>query len=241
VSEQRHVAIIMDGAGRWAEARGLDRQAGHVHGMETAHAVVRAARQAGVSHLTLLTFSLANWARPRAEVLALMQLVAEFAECQLDFCVANGVRVTAIGHLDELSSPARHAVERLVEATRAGGQMTLTLALSYGGRADIAHAARTLAARARASLVLPEEIDEKSLHQQMTTAELPPVDLLIRTGGERRLSDFLLYECADAELVFLPEMWPELTAERFIELLAETARLRSARPPVGFDIPPSRR
>jgi undecaprenyl diphosphate synthase len=215
----RHVAVIMDGNGRWAQARGLDRAEGHAEGARAVREAVETSTRLGIKYLTLYAFSVANWARPKHEVEALMRLLIEFAKQERADLRQNGIRVNVIGNLEDLPTATRHAVEDLIEYTRDGERMTLTLALSYGGRQDIVEAARSLAVRARAGLVLPEEIDETFFHRQMTTHSLPDVDLLIRTGGETRVSDFLLYESAYAELVFLPIMWPEFTAQTLLEAI----------------------
>lgn len=212
-SVPKHVAIIMDGNGRWAQARGLHRSEGHAEGARAVRETVRTCRKAGVRYLTLYAFSVANWARPRPEVAALMRLLADFAEKERQELRERGIRLNVIGDLEELPTFARRAVEEAMEYTADCKDMTLSLALSYGGRRDIVDAARSIAVRARAGLILPEDIDEEFFHRQMTTHSLPDVDLLIRTGGESRVSDFLLFEAAYAELVFLPLMWPEFTAD----------------------------
>jgi undecaprenyl diphosphate synthase len=215
----QHVAIIMDGNGRWATSRGLDRAEGHAEGARAVRDAVETATRVGIPYLTLYAFSVANWARPRAEVEALMRLLVEFAKAERAELRQNGIRVNVIGSLEDLPTVTRHAVEDLMAYTSGGDRMTLTLALSYGGRQDIVEAARSLAVRARAGLVLPEEIDEASFHKHMTTHALPSVDLLIRTGGETRVSDFLLFESAYAELVFLPIMWPDFKPETLLQAL----------------------
>lgn len=209
----QHVAIIMDGNGRWAKARGLERVEGHAEGARAVRDAVETSTRIGIKYLTLYAFSVANWARPRSEVEALMRLLVDFANRERAELRQNGIRVGVIGALDDLPTVTRHAVEDLVRYTADGDRMTLTLALSYGGRQDLVDAARSLAVRARAGLVLPEEIDEAFFHSHMTTSSLPQVDLLIRTGGETRLSDFLLFEAAYAELLFLPLMWPDFRPE----------------------------
>jgi undecaprenyl diphosphate synthase len=217
----KHVAIIMDGNGRWATARGLERAEGHAEGARAVRDAVETATRIGIPYLTLYAFSVANWARPRIEVEALMRLLVDFAKSERAELRQNGIRVNVIGSLEDLPTVTRHAVEDLMAYTEGGDRMTLTLALSYGGRQDIVQAARTLAVRARAGLVLPEEIDESTLHRHMTTHGLPNVDLLIRTGGETRVSDFLLFESAYAELVFLPIMWPDFKPETLLEAVED--------------------
>lgn len=204
-----HVAIIMDGNGRWASARGLDRSAGHEQGVVAAAKAYRHCHRMGVSHLTLYAFSHANWNRPEDEVHMLMSLCARFASENVTQWQELGIRLEVIGDLDELPSTTRHAIENAVEATRSGQNMILTLALSYGGRNDLIHAVRAIAAHAHAGLLLPEEINERSLRGFMSTHSLPDPDLVIRSGGEKRLSDFLLFECSMAELFFSDSMWPD--------------------------------
>jgi undecaprenyl diphosphate synthase len=212
----QHVAIIMDGNGRWAKARGLDRVEGHAEGARAVRDAVETSTRIGIKYLTLYAFSVANWARPRGEIEALMRLLVDFAQRERAELRQNGIRVGVIGALDDLPTVTRHAVEDLIRYTSDGDRMTLTLALSYGGRQDLVDAARSLAVRARAGLVLPEEIDESFFHRHMSTNALPQVDLLIRTGGETRLSDFLLFEAAYAELLFLPIMWPDFRPETLL-------------------------
>ncbi len=205
----RHVAIIMDGNGRWAQAAGLSRVEGHAEGARAVRATVRECRKRGVEYLTLYAFSVANWGRPATEVRALMNLLLDFAEREKQELFEQDVRVEVIGDLEELPISTRLAVQRTCDYTAQCSGMTLSLALSYGGRADIVQAARALAVQVRAGALLPEEVTEQSLQAAMSTHALPPVDLLIRTGGERRMSDFLLFEAAYAELYFLPAMWPD--------------------------------
>lgn len=224
----KHIAIIMDGNGRWAEARGLARPEGHARGADAVRATVRACRRRHVQHLTLYAFSVANWNRPAGEVAALMQLLAHFAEREKYELEERGIRLNVVGDMDELPITARRAIESAMAYTADGRDMTLNLALSYGSRADIVTAARALAIKVRAGLLLPEEIDEQRFAREMTTQALPPVDLLIRTGGESRLSDFLLFESAYAELLFLPIMWPEF-GEQHIEAALQEFTQRERR------------
>lgn len=187
----------MDGNGRWAQARGWPREAGHRAGVETVSRIVEAAPGAGIGILSLFAFSSDNWRRPRPEVNALMRLLALYLEKEADRCVQNGVRLEVIGRRDRLNGSLRQAIEKAEQATAAGTRLRLRIAFDYSGRDAILAAARRVASLSRESL-------EHALG--------PPVDLLIRTGGERRLSDFLLWECAYAELVFSPRMWPDFGA-----------------------------
>lgn len=220
----KHVAIILDGNGRWAAARGLPRMQGHQHGAQAVRLSVRACRDRGIPYLTLYAFSVANWSRPKDEIDALMRICQEFAEGEHDELIRRGIAVQVVGDLEEIPTPTRRAMEKLVEDTAGGTEMTLALALSYGGRRDMANAMRALAVRARAGLVIPEEINEHSLRNFLTTSAMPDPDLIIRTGGEKRLSDFLLFEAAYAELFFTDTLWPDFTEATFDEALATYSR-----------------
>jgi len=206
----RHIGIIMDGNGRWAEARGLPRISGHREGSESVRAVAREARKVGLEALTLYAFSAQNWARPPDEVAALMQLLADFLESERSEIMSNAIRLHAIGELDRLPGFVRDRLDRLRDDSAANRGMTLTLALSYDGREDIAQAARRAAA-ARGLAFGAADIDAG-----LWTAGLPDLDLLVRTSGERRISNFLLWQCAYAELAFTDVLWPDF---RELELL----------------------
>lgn len=220
----RHIGIILDGNGRWAVQRGLPRTKGHEHGLEAVQLAVRCCRERGIPYLTLYAFSVANWARPKDEVDSLMRICAQFAEKNREELMARGVMVQIIGDLEEVPTPTRRAMERLVRDTQGGKAMTLALGLSYGGRRDMVNAVRALAVRARTGQVIPEEITEASLRSYMTTSDIPDPDLIIRTGGERRLSDFLLFEAAYAELFFTDTLWPDFTEATLEEALATYGR-----------------
>ena len=219
-----HIAIILDGNGRWAETRNMPRTAGHEHGAGAVRTAVYGCHERGVKTVTLYAFSAANWKRPKGEIDTLMRLCAEFAENELEELVRRGIEVRVIGDLDDLPTRTRRATEALVEATRGGSRMTLALALSYGGRQDMVSAIRQIAIRARAGLVIPEEVNERSIRGYLSTGDLPDPDLVIRTGGERRLSDFLLFECAYAELFFTETLWPDFTDKTLDEAIGAFAR-----------------
>ncbi len=212
----RHVAIIMDGNGRWAEARGLPRIAGHREGSESVRAVTREARRIGVPALTLYAFSAQNWARPEDEVAALMQLLAEYLASERDEIMRNGIRLNAVGDLPRLPAFVRTGLEAAMAESHGNGGMVLTLALSYGGQEEIAQAARRAARKAGS----PEALDGALLESELWTAGLPELDLLVRTGGERRISNFLLWQAAYAELCFSDVYWPDF---REVELLGAIA------------------
>lgn len=220
----RHVALILDGNGRWANKRGLPRTKGHEHGANAVRTAVRGAHDRKIAYLTLYAFSVNNWSRPKDEVDALMRICTEFAEGERADLVRRGVRVIIVGELEDVPTRTRRAMERLISETAGGTEMTLALALNYGGRRDMVNAMRALAIRARAGMVMPEEIDETSVRSFLTTSDLPDPDLVIRTGGERRLSDFLLFESAYAELFFTETFWPDFTEDTLDEALATYAR-----------------
>jgi len=213
-----HLAVIMDGNGRWATAHGLTRSAGHEAGLRTARNIVEAAVREGVGTLTLYAFSSDNWKRPSAEVTALMRLFRRALLGEAKRCLENGVRLTILGRRDRLPSSLRHTVEQVEAVTSSGSRMHLRVAVDYSARDAILRAA---AAAQRGELLGREEFS--SLLANMDHDRLPPrdVDLVVRTGGEQRLSDFLLWECAYAELLFVSKMWPEFTAEDLADALAD--------------------
>jgi undecaprenyl diphosphate synthase len=211
----RHVAIIMDGNGRWAEARGLPRVAGHREGSESVRAVTRAARRIGVEALTLYAFSSENWGRPEEEVGALMQLLAEFLESERGEMMANGIRLNAIGDLERLPAFVKEKLAAVRAETGRNRDMILTLALSYGGRQELVEAARRAAAARGAALELED------LERALYTASLPDLDLLVRTSGERRISNFLLWQAAYAELHFSDILWPDFRDAELFSAIAD--------------------
>lgn len=205
----RHVAIIMDGNGRWAEQRGLPRSAGHQGGIEPVREVVRAAGELGIEALTLFAFSSENFSRPAEEVSRLMALFLEALDRELEELDTNGVRLRFIGDRDQLGPALMAATRAAEERTRANTGLDLVIAAAYGGRWDIVQAARNLARQVSSGHLDPEAIDETVIAGALATADLPPVDLLIRTGGEQRVSNFLLWELAYSELYFSDRLWPD--------------------------------
>ena len=214
-----HVAIIMDGNGRWAQGRGLPRVQGHREGSQSVRDVTRCARRVGVKALTLYAFSSQNWARPLSEVHALMDLLREYLESERAEILENGIRLHAVGDLDRLPRTVRGPLERLRADSAANTQMLLTLALSYGGQEELVAAARRIAERVRAGMLDPDRVDAKALAGELSTALLPPVDLLIRTSGEQRISNFLPWQLAYAELLFVDTPWPEFRAPDLLRCL----------------------
>ena len=211
----RHVAIIMDGNGRWAKARGLPRVAGHRQGAEAVRKVLRAAGEAGVECLTLYAFSSENWRRPEAEIADLTGLLRFYIGAELNNLHREGVRLRILGDHRAFSADVARLVDDAVDKTAANRRMTLAVALNYGARGEIAAAARALAAEAAAGRLDPQAIDEAALDARLDTAELPPLDLLIRTSGELRLSNFLLWQAAYAELLFVDTLWPDFDGAAF--------------------------
>jgi undecaprenyl diphosphate synthase len=208
----RHVAVIMDGNGRWARRRALPRQAGHQAGIKPIRATVEHCAESGVQTLTLFAFSSENWRRPVDEVRGLMGLFVDTLEREVAELHANGIRVRFIGDLDALSPALRCATEAAQELTRSNERLELVVAVAYGGRWDIAQAARKLAVEAAAGRLDPAVIDETMIARELQTAGCPEVDLLIRTGGEKRVSNFLLWDIAYAEVFFSDVLWPDFTA-----------------------------
>ena len=205
----RHIAIIMDGNGRWAKARGLPRIAGHRHGAEAVRRTLQGAGEIGIPYLTLFGFSSENWKRPHAEVDDLMGLLRHYLQREIADLHKRGARLRVIGELGRMSADLVALIRNAEALTRDNGGINLTIALSYGGRAEIVSAARAIAAEAAAGRLAPEDVDEARIAGHLFTADLPDPDLLIRTSGEQRLSNFLLWQCAYAELVFTKTLWPD--------------------------------
>ncbi|MGH6988508.1 MAG: isoprenyl transferase [Stellaceae bacterium] len=204
-----HIAIIMDGNGRWAKTRGLPRYAGHRRGVEAVRRTVDAATEFGIRYLTLYGFSSENWKRPANEIYDLMGLLRHYLRAEIAELHRNGVRLRIIGDRARLSRDINTLIDKGEELTRDNDRLNLTIALSYGGRAEMTEAARRLARLAAAGDISPEEIDERAVASRLLTADLPDPDLVIRTGGEQRISNFLLWQSAYAELIFSPTYWPD--------------------------------
>jgi undecaprenyl diphosphate synthase len=219
----RHVAIIMDGNGRWAKARGLPHAAGHKQGAEAARRTLRAAGEAGVECLTLYAFSSENWRRPEDEINDLMGLLRFYIQQELDAIHKEGVRLKILGDHTAFKPDIVAMIDRATTKTATNDRMTLAVALNYGARGELVKAVRSLATEAAAGTLPPEAIDEARIEAALDTADLPPLDLLIRTSGEYRLSNFLLWQAAYAELLFVETLWPDFGAAEFNAALAEFA------------------
>ena len=216
-----HVAVIMDGNGRWAGERGLPRRRGHRAGMAAVREVIKGALEAGVRHLTLYAFSSENWDRPADEVGALMALLEEYAQSDRDELAQAGIRVTVFGDLGRLSSTARRAIDELEAATASGDALDVHLAISYGARGEITEACRSLARDCAAGLLSPDDIRPEHVDERLMTREWPDPDLLIRTSGEYRISNFLLWQLAYAEIYVTDVFWPDFTRRHFFLALLD--------------------
>ena len=219
----RHVAIIMDGNGRWAARRHLPRIAGHRRGVDAVRAVSRAARVAGIEALTLYAFSTENWSRPADEVSSLIGLLRHYLRSEVAELVAENVRLRVLGDLYRFDEDLRGELARAVERTAGNTGPILAIALNYGARAELVLAARRLARRVADGSLHAEQIDERVLENALATCDLPPLDLMIRTSGEQRLSNFMLWQAAYAELMFVDTLWPDFGADELMAALASYA------------------
>lgn len=223
----RHVAIIMDGNGRWAKQHMLKVAMGHRAGVEALRSIIRESSDLGIEALSLFAFSTENWRRSETEVAALMQLLLEYFSSEIDELDENNVCIRILGEKEGLPAPQREALYRAEERTKDNTGLNLCIAINYGGRQELVRAARILAEKVRAGEMAPEDIDEQALSDCLYTGGLPDVDLLIRTSGEMRLSGFLLYQCAYAEFEFPETLWPDFTLEdyhRALEVFASRDR-----------------
>lgn len=220
----KHVAIIMDGNGRWAQARGLERSAGHVEGVNTVRRITEEASRLGIGYLTLYAFSTENWQRPQAEVDALMHLIVIAIERETPDLIRNNVRLTMIGDTARLPEEARRRLERCIDDTSHCTGLTLVLALSYSARWELTEACRRIAREVAAGKLPADSIDESTVSLNLATAAMPDPDLLIRTGGDQRISNFLLWQLAYTELYVTPQYWPDFSAEDFDRAVAEYQR-----------------
>ncbi len=220
----RHVAIIMDGNGRWATQRGLSRIAGHRRGRESVKDVVEAARRLGIQYLSLYAFSTENWQRPRDEVAALMRFLRHYLAAEMKKMMRNGIRLLAIGNLRKLPREVQAALREAIEDTRDNTGMTVILAVSYGGREELTDAMRSIARRVSRGELDPEEVDQELVAANLSTAGIPDPDLLIRTSGEMRISNFLLWQIAYTEIYVTETLWPDFREQEFLDAVAHFQR-----------------
>ena len=209
----KHIAIIMDGNGRWAKQQGLRRVLGHQNGTKAVREVVEGAAELGVKHLTLFAFSTENWKRPKLEIDTLMKLLVSSLKKELPTLTKNNIRLCAIGNLQALPDKANMELNEVMDKTESHDGLTLTLALSYGAREEIVKAVKDISEKVKNNIISLENLDETIINEHLYTQNLPEVDLLIRTSGECRVSNFLLWQIAYAELYFTPVLWPEFNKE----------------------------
>ncbi len=217
----KHIGLIMDGNGRWAKSKGLPRVAGHNEGVNSVQEIVEACGELGIEVLTIYTFSEENWKRPSWEVATLMQLLVTTINKQIERLVRQNVRIRTLGRLDKLPQITQRAMRSAVKRTEQNTGLILNVALSYGGRQEITEAVKTLARKAKAGEIDPEMIGIDSVSQLMETASQPEPDLIIRTGGENRISNFLLWQIAYAEICFTPTAWPDFRKPQFVQALLD--------------------
>lgn len=215
----RHVAIIMDGNGRWAKKRGLPRVSGHKEGMNAVKRVTRAAANTGIEVLTVYAFSTENWKRPEEEVQFLMKLPSDFFQNFVPELVEKNIRVMSIGDISELPQHTRDALDRACEQTKDNTGMILNFALNYGAQDEICKAVQKIALDVKENRIEPADITNEIIEHNLMTSDLPAVDLLIRTSGEMRISNFLLWQIAYSELIFLDILWPDVSEENFMEMI----------------------
>ena len=217
----KHVAIIMDGNGRWAQKQGHERLVGHQNGIRPIRVTMETCKTMGIKYLTLYAFSTENWKRPQDEVQGLWSLLIQSIDNEMETLQKNNIRLHVIGNIETLSAEAKQSLQRCLTATQNNNDFVLTLALNYGGRAEITTAAQTLAQQVLEGKIQPKEINETLFANALMTAEIPDPDLIIRTGGELRISNFLLWQAAYAELYFTPVLWPDFDEQDFYSAIAD--------------------
>ena len=217
----KHTAIIMDGNGRWAEQKGMPRIFGHQNGVTAVRKIVEAASKFNIKYLTLFTFSVENWDRPTSEVDTLMGLLVQTLKDEFEDMFKNNIRLNAIGDLDSLPNEVREELYNIIESTKENTSMTLTLALSYGGKQEIFKAVKEISEKVKNDIICLDNFDDSVINDHLYTSDLPDVDLLIRTSGEKRISNFLLWQIAYAELYFTDIYWPDFTEEDLEKAIVE--------------------
>jgi undecaprenyl diphosphate synthase len=215
----KHLAIIMDGNGRWAKQKGMLRVIGHENGTKSVRDIVEASAEIGIKHLTLYAFSTENWKRPKLEVQTLMKLLVKSLKKEIKTLQDNNIKLSAIGNLNDLPKKAHTELLEVIDKTKSNTHMTLTLALSYGSREELVNTIKEIATNVKNNIISVESIDESIINKHLYTQNLPDVDLLIRTSGEQRISNFLLWQIAYAELYFTDILWPDFTKQDLYEAL----------------------
>ncbi|MFI1771879.1 isoprenyl transferase [Thalassobellus citreus] len=217
----KHIAIIMDGNGRWAKQQGMLRAFGHKNGTKSVRQTVEACAELGVKNLTLYAFSTENWNRPKLEVETLMKLLVSSLKSEIKTLQDNNIKLAAIGSLNTLPKKVYKELHEVIEQTKDNNRMTLTLALSYGSREEIINTVKEISIKVKNNIISPDKIDESIINEHLYTQNLPDVDLLIRTSGEQRISNFLLWQIAYAELYFTSVLWPDFTKQHLYEAIIE--------------------
>ncbi|MCL6295412.1 isoprenyl transferase [Jejuia spongiicola] len=217
----KHIAIIMDGNGRWAKQKGMLRAFGHENGTKAVREAVETSAELGIENLTLYAFSTENWNRPKLEVQTLMKLLVSSLKKEIKTLQENNIKLSAIGNLNTLPKKVYKELQEVIESTKNNQRMTLTLALSYGSREEILNTVKEISIKVKNNIISPEKIDESIINEHLYTQNLPDVDLLIRTSGEQRISNFLLWQIAYAELYFTSTLWPDFTKQHLYEAIIE--------------------
>jgi len=217
----KHLAVIMDGNGRWAKQKGMIRAFGHENGTKAVRDIVEASAELGIENLTLYAFSTENWKRPKLEVQTLMKLLVSSLKKEIKTLQDNNIKLLAIGNVSALPKKAHHELLEVINNTKTNNRMTLTLALSYGSREEILNTVKKIAVKVKNNIISPENIDESVINEHLYTQNLPDVDLLIRTSGEQRISNFLLWQIAYAELYFTETLWPDFKKENLYKAIIE--------------------
>ncbi|MDG2108602.1 MAG: isoprenyl transferase [Flavobacteriaceae bacterium] len=220
----KHVAIIMDGNGRWANLQGKSRVKGHQQGARTVRDIVEEAKSQGVKYLTLYAFSKDNWSRPKEEVNILMKLLVTSLKKEYNRLINNNIRLQSIGEVNDLPTPVKDELNYVIIKTKNNTGMVLTLAINYGGKEELTEAMKTIAFKVKNSIISPEKVDQSTINQHLYTRDLPAVDLLIRTSGEERISNFLLWHIAYAELYFTDTLWPDFKKEDLHKAIVDYAK-----------------
>ncbi|MAW14829.1 MAG: di-trans,poly-cis-decaprenylcistransferase [Flavobacteriaceae bacterium] len=220
----KHVAIIMDGNGRWANLQGKSRVKGHQQGARTVRDIVEEAKNKGIKYLTLYAFSKDNWSRPKEEVNILMKLLVTSLKKEYNRLINNNIRLQSIGEVNDLPTPVKDELNYVIIKTKNNTGMVLTLAINYGGKEELTEAMKTIAFKVKNSIISPEKVDQSTINQHLYTRNLPAVDLLIRTSGEERISNFLLWHIAYAELYFTDTLWPDFKKEDLHKAIVDYAK-----------------
>ena len=220
----KHIAIIMDGNGRWANLQGKSRVKGHQQGARTVRDIVEEAKNKGIKYLTLYAFSKDNWSRPKEEVNILMKLLVTSLKKEYNRLINNNIRLQSIGEVNDLPTPVKDELNYVIIKTKNNTGMVLTLAINYGGKEELTEAMKTIAFKVKNSIISPEKVDQSTINQHLYTRDLPAVDLLIRTSGEERISNFLLWHIAYAELYFTDTLWPDFKKEDLHKAIVDYAK-----------------